>query len=202
MHDASTVVTMYCPDSLQVRVDVRFEDIPNVSLGQPVLINNPALSAPLTGSVLFVGSEADIQKNTLEVKVAIPAPPPVFKPEMLVEVMFLAPPRAEQTGQSAQTTRLFLPQQLVHKDNGEAFVWLADQSQQVARRTMVQLGAVAPGGLVEITSGLSISSRVIHDGSDQLRDGQRIRVQGEHPTMDATLGTAALSQDTSTKGND
>ena len=31
-HDGSSVITMYQPDSLQIRVDVRFEDIPKVSL--------------------------------------------------------------------------------------------------------------------------------------------------------------------------
>jgi multidrug resistance efflux pump len=62
--DGSTVVTMYQPNMMQVRVDARFEDIPKVSLGQPVQINNPALDAPVQGKVLFVSSEANIQKNT------------------------------------------------------------------------------------------------------------------------------------------
>ena len=47
------------------------------------------------GTVLFISSEADIQKNTLQVKVAIPDPPDVFKPEMLVDVTFLAPERSD-----------------------------------------------------------------------------------------------------------
>ena len=34
--DGSTVVTLYRPECCRVRVDVRFEDIPKVSLGQPV----------------------------------------------------------------------------------------------------------------------------------------------------------------------
>ena len=96
-HDGSTVVTMYRPDMLQVRVDVRFEDIPKVSLNQSVEIDNPALPSPLTGKVLFVSSEADIQKNTLQVKVAIPDPPTVFKPEMLVDVTFIAPKQAKRS---------------------------------------------------------------------------------------------------------
>ncbi len=45
-HDGSSIVTMYQPESLQIRVDVRFEDIPKVSLGQSVEIDNPALSSP------------------------------------------------------------------------------------------------------------------------------------------------------------
>ena len=34
MADASTVVTMYDPASLQVRADVRLEDVPHVVVGQ------------------------------------------------------------------------------------------------------------------------------------------------------------------------
>ena len=47
--DSSTVVTMYQPEMLQIRADVRFEDIPKVSLGQPVLVNNPRSASRLRG---------------------------------------------------------------------------------------------------------------------------------------------------------
>ena len=77
--DASTVVTLYRPDMLQVRVDVRFEDIPKVSLGPAGGDQQPGVVCePLAGRVLFVSSEADIQKNTLQVKVAVDMPQPVF----------------------------------------------------------------------------------------------------------------------------
>ena len=39
-HDGSTVVTLYRPKMLQVRVDVRFEDIPKVGLNQLVEIKS------------------------------------------------------------------------------------------------------------------------------------------------------------------
>jgi RND family efflux transporter MFP subunit len=182
-HDGSTVVTMYRPDRLQVRVDVRFEDIPNVTLGQPVRIENPALQSPLAGHVLFVSSEADIQKNTLQVKVAIPSPPPVFKPEMLVDVTFLAPKQPDQASEPSQVVRLYVPRQLIGQDDGGAFVWVADQSASVARKTRVETGAAGSGGLVEITSGLAPSSRIIVSGSDGLEDGDRIAVTGEDPSL-------------------
>lgn len=183
-HDGSTVVTMYRPDRLQVRVGVRFDDIPNITLGQPVRIENSALASPLTGNVLFVSSEADIQKNTLQVKVAIPSPPPVLKPEMLVDVTFLAPKQADQESEPSQEMRLYIPQQLIRKDDGGAFVWVADQSEGVARKTSIETGAYGSGGLVEITSGLDVSSRIIASGSDGLEDGNRITVTGE----DASFG--------------
>lgn len=179
--------SLYRPNMLQVRVDVRFEDIPKVSLDQPVEINNPALPAPMTGKILFISSEADIQKNTLQVKVEIADPPPVFKPEMLVDVTFLAPQQFERASEPSQELKLYVLQQLIHQDDGGTFVWLADQSEGIARKTMVQTGTVGSNGLVEITSGLTISSRIISGGSDGLRDGGRIKVTSE----DSSLGTTS-----------
>ncbi len=181
-HDANSVVTLYRPDNLQVRVDVRFEDLPKVSPDQSVQINNSALPAPLTGRVLFISSKADIQKNTLEVKVGIDSPPAVFKPEMLVDVTFLAPERSksqESKGQRQERHRLYILKQLLHEEAGESFVWLADQSAGVARRTKVQTGAAGANNMIEITAGLTISSRIIAGGHEGLNDGQRIRVTGE-----------------------
>jgi RND family efflux transporter MFP subunit len=178
-YDESTIVTMYRPDMLQVRVDVSFEDIPKVQLGQPVQIENPALKSPLTGSVLFLSSEADIQKNTLQVKVAIDSPPRVLKPEMLVDVTFLAPPEEQDNTEVVEQTRIYVPQQFVQQDDAGTFVWVADQSARVARRVPVETGVVGNDGITEIVGGLTIASRVIASGHEGLQDGDRIRIVGE-----------------------
>ncbi len=187
--DGSTVVTLYRPEMLQIRADVRFEDIPKVSLGQPVLVNNPALAEPIAGKVLFVSSEANIQKNTLEVKVALDAPAAVLKPEMLVDVTYLAPKPAEAVAETTEQVRLYLPQQLVLHDDGGSYVWVADQSAGVARKTAVTIGSAVGGGLVEVTRGLDVASRVIARGHDGLDDGDRIQVVSE----DAELVAGGLT---------
>jgi HlyD family secretion protein len=184
--DGSTVVTLYRPEMLQLRVDVRFEDIPKVTLGQPVQINNPALAEPLTGKVLFVSSEANIQKNTLEVKVAMDDAPQVFKPEMLIDATFLAPKPAEPTAEMSEEMRFYVPQQLIVRDGGGAFVWIADHSDRVARKTAVTTGQPAAGGLVEITDGLTPASRLIARGQENLTDGKRIRIVEEAANVVAT----------------
>src|SRR3990172_12665530 len=176
---------------LKVRVDVRFEDIPKVSLGQPVEINNPALGSPLAGQVLFVSSEANIQKNTLQVKVAIDAPPVVFKPEMLVDVTFLAPKPPESVAEVSEELHLYVPQQVVQRDESGACVWLADQSTGLARKAAVTTGTVGNGGLIEVTGGLSIASRIIARGHDGLADGDRIRVVSEEVDFAANNAPAA-----------
>lgn len=178
-YDSSTVVTLYQPDRLQVRVDVRFEDIPKVKLGQPVTIHNPALSAPLSGKVLFLSSEADIQKNTLETKVAIDAPPPVFKPQMLVDVTFLSPEEPKDADEETEELKIFVPKQLVQQGEGGAYVWLADRFRQVARQQRVEIAATRPDGMVEVARGLDLASQLIAEDHETLRDGDRIRVVGE-----------------------
>jgi len=112
-HDCSTVVTMYQSDRLQARVDVRFDDLPQVQPGQGALIEIPAIPEPLQGEVLFASSLADIQKNTLQVKVAIHKPPALLKPEMLVDVTFLAPELPEEVAAAEVQQHLYVPKNLV-----------------------------------------------------------------------------------------
>jgi RND family efflux transporter MFP subunit len=178
-YDGSTVVTMYDPKRLQVRVDVRFEDLPSVKLGQPVEIENPALPRPITGKVLYISSEADIQKNTLEVKIEIPDPPAVFKPEMLVDATFLAPREPETSEEPSREWKLYVPAEFIRQDEAGSFVWVADRSEGIARRVSVETGKTGNEGLVEVTSGLTVASRMIADGIEGLEDGDRIHVTDE-----------------------
>jgi len=178
--DGSTVVTMYRPEWLQIRVDVRFEDIPKVLLNQPVQIDNPALSEPVTGSVLFISSEADIQKNTLQVKVKIDEPSPLLKPEMLVDVTFLAPQLESSTEEQDRESRIFIPRKLVQQNaDGQSCVWVADQSRQVARQQTIETSSQSNDPLVEVTAGLNVSSRLISSPTTELQPGSRIIITGE-----------------------
>jgi RND family efflux transporter MFP subunit len=177
--DASTVVSLYDPTRLQVRADVRLEDVPRVVPGQAVKIETPAApDGPLDGEVLFATSQADIQKNTLQVKVAVNAPPTTLRPDMLVQATFLAPASPKTAESLSETLRLLLPRHLVESGDGGARVWVADQAAGVARLRAVKLGPAA-GEWVEVADGLNAADRIIAGGREGLRDGQRITVTGE-----------------------
>jgi HlyD family secretion protein len=181
--DASTVITMYDPASLQVRADVRLEDVPGVSVGQQVRIETPAHPQPLQGQVLVATALTDIQKNTLQIKLAIDEPPAVLKPDMLVQVTFLAPPRPSGgTGLSA-SLRVLAPRQVIEGTGSEATVWVADQAQATARRRRITVGATTSDDLVEITTGLNVGDRVIVSGRESLTDGARIRIVRDDPDV-------------------
>jgi HlyD family secretion protein len=182
-HGANAVASLYDPQSLQVRVDVRLEDVPLVQEGQPVTIETASSSQPLRGEVLLATSQANIQKNTLEVKVAVHDPPPTVRPEMLAKATFLAPEQPERSSEeSAPPERLLIPRQLVSGEGENAFVWLASAEGR-ARRQAVTLGGEAAGDLVEVVRGLAPTDKLIVGGRESLDDGDRIRVTGEDPSL-------------------
>ena len=192
MQDASTVVTMYDPHRLQVRADVRLEDLPRVLVGQSVRIETAAVGEPMIGKVITTTSLADIQKNTLQVKVAIDAPPAVIKPDMLVQVTFLAPPSPKPLDGSEAPLRLMIPRGLIDTSSGSSTVWIADQSEGVARRRTITTGAAQSNELIEVMSGLSIGDRLIASGREGLTERQRVRIRGE----DGSQGENSHASDT------
>lgn len=188
---SSAVATLYDPKSLQIRVDVRLEDVPQVQIGQPVAIETAALAAPIAGEVLWVTTRADIQKNTLQVKVAIKDPPPVITPEMLGQVTFLAPPQPVESGTAeADPLRLLAPRALVVQGEVGSAVWVADIEHGIARRRTVELGRAGTDQLVEIATGLDPTSKLIVGGRETLDEGARIRIAGDDRSLSAGPGVA------------
>jgi len=179
---SSAVVSLYDPNRLQVRVDVRLEDVPQVQIGQPAIIETAALSEPITGEVISVTTLADIQKNTLQVKVAVNNPPAVIKPEMLGKVTFLAPPSPVMAAdqEAGQPLRLFVPKSLVSTSEGGTTVWVADLTASLARRKSVEVGrGTTDNGLVEILNGLQPTDKLVVAGRESVSEGSRVRVAGE-----------------------
>jgi multidrug efflux pump subunit AcrA (membrane-fusion protein) len=178
LHEASTVISLYDPARLQVRADVRLEDVPRIQIGQAVRVEGASLGGALDGEVLLATSQADIQKNTLQVKVGIKSPPPFLKPDMLVQVTFLSPPTDPEPGAESARLRLVVPRAFVESADGGSAVWLADQTAGRARRRLVSLGAPV-GDFIEVLDGLTPADRLIASGREGVREGERITVKAE-----------------------
>lgn len=182
---SSSVVSLYDPAMLQIRVDVRLEDVPQVLIGQPALIETAVLANPIQGEVISVTTLADIQKNTLQVKVAVIDPPEVIKPEMLGKVTFLAPPSPVAQGEGDESPlRLFVPQSLVASGEQGTTVWLANLTTGIAQQRSIEIASGSTdSGLVEVTSGLQPTDKLIVAGRESVADGTRVRVTGEDRTL-------------------
>jgi HlyD family secretion protein len=198
MPEASTVITMYDPSRLQIRADVRLDDVPRVFPGQKVRIETPAVKGALAGEVIATTSFTDIQKNTLQVKVGIDDPPPVLKPDMLVQCTFLSPASEKPHGDAGQEMfALLVASDQVEMRGDTPSVWVADRQQGIARLRSVVLGGTSADGLREVKSGLAIGDRLIVGGKESLQDGQRIRITREVATS-APSTTAGTGEPTTT----
>lgn len=184
MPRSAQVVRLYDPGKLQVRVDVPLSDAAHVGVDQHAEVVVQVLpDRVFHGRVTRVVHEADLQKNTLQVKVAVESPTPEIKPEMLARVRFLAPPQSSTA--PAGRYRLMAPAANVGKPvEGPAFVWLA--AGEVVERRVVTLGTARRGEWIEVTDGLRPGDRIIVSPAEGLRSGERIRIIGE-----STLGEDA-----------
>lgn len=182
MATSAQVVQLYNPEKLQVRVDVPLAEAANVSIGQDAEITvNVLPDRTFRGRVTRVVHEADIQKNTLQVKVAIESPVPELKPEMLARVRFL--PQVKDDGRQEQE-RVFAPETIVRPDAaGHAQAWIVDQASGTAELRHVMVGAARIGGWREVVSGLHPGDRLIAGETGRLQAGQKVRIAGEAPTL-------------------
>ena len=183
--DSASVLHLYDPKKLQVRVDIPLADAAKVGVDQPAQVVVGVLpNQTFSGRVTRIVNEADIQKNTLQVKVAIENPSPQLKPEMLARVRFVGATTPAAGSSASATTRpsaaqaIFAPANLIHRRGPEASTYVVDRGRNAAVHKSVQLGDARIDGWVQVISGLNVGDALIVE-QDGLRDGQRIRIAGE-----------------------
>ncbi len=168
------VLRLYDPERLQVRVDIPLVEAAKVGVGQPAEVIVDVLPERVfQGRLSRVVHEADVQKNTLQVKVAIEDPSPELKPEMLARARFLAI-NEPSDDEADSATRLFVPESALVKSEGQTQVFVINQADSTARLQTVELGSGKLEGNIEITNGLRPGDRVIVDPPMDLNDGDRI----------------------------
>jgi RND family efflux transporter MFP subunit len=176
---SAQAVRLFDPKRLQVRVDVPLADAAKVGVGQEAQIVVGVLpDRTYKGKVTRIVNEADIQKNTLQVKVAIADPSAELKPEMLARVRFLASsPTTSSTG-TTTAQGIFIPDALIDRGGGMTMVWVVDPRNSVAEFRMIELGQARQDGWIAVAGGLQAGDRLISDPKG-LKEGQKIRVVGE-----------------------
>lgn len=121
------IAHIYDPSKLQVRVDVPLADASQVYRGQRCEIVVEVLpDRVFAGEVLIVTHEADLQKNTLQVKVRVIDPDPVLRPEMLTRVKFL-PERATPQTQASAGREVRVPAGVLDTSDNNPRVWVVTE---------------------------------------------------------------------------
>jgi len=187
---SSHIVHLYDPRRLQVRVDVPLADAPHLRIGQPCEVVVDVLpDRVFAGEVSRITHEADLQKNTLQVKVRVLDPANILKPEMLTRVKFIgddavAGPSIESAG---------TPSELPANPNGHVVstdrVRIPDSCLDGPRVWVVRgrrglSGRVAPipvqaidrdAGFMTVEGALSVGDLVVEQPAG-LSPGQRVKV--------------------------
>ncbi|HPF39187.1 MAG TPA: efflux RND transporter periplasmic adaptor subunit [Phycisphaerae bacterium] len=177
---SAQAIQLYDPEKLQVRVDVPLADAAKVAVGHPAeVIVNVLPDQVFKGRITRVVHQADVQKNTLQMKVAIEDPTRDLKPEMLARVRFTGDAAGSDATRRTGGRVLYVPRGAVSDRSGDAFVWIADTVAGASRRVSVRAGRETQDGYVEVSGHLRIGDRVIVDAPDDLSEGEAIRVISE-----------------------
>ena len=178
-HSAHTI-HLYNPKQLQVRVDVPLADAAKVGLGQRAdIIVDVLPDVVFEGSVTRLVHQADIAKNTVQFKVAVTAPSPLLKPDMLARVKFYSgesgPSISHTSSDAGSGSPVAVRASAVVEQGDQPYVWwVSPISQRIEKRT-IAVGDPRGDGSVTITSGLNPGDLVVDEPASDLQENQRVR---------------------------
>jgi RND family efflux transporter MFP subunit len=169
----SGIATIVDMSSLEIEVDVNESYINRVRPEMPVeavLDAYPDWRIP--AHVIATIPAADRQKATVRVRIGFEQLEPRILPDMGVKVSFLNERPASDA--AAARARLIVPTSAVRSADGRSFVFVM-RDDRVERRA-VSVG-VATGDQTEVMSGVSAGERVVVEGPQTLKDGDKVKVQ-------------------------
>ncbi len=179
--NSATVVSLYDPAHLQVRVDVPLAEAGRLRVGMPARISTAMIPArSFTGEVTRIVGEADLQRNTLQTKVAIADPDPRMRPEVLCRVEFWGSDRADDATSPRATSSqrsLWVPVTALNDPAADSNqVWVVDPVTFLANTVDIQVGREERDGLRHVRQGLRANQWVVINGWRSLQPGDRVRL--------------------------
>jgi HlyD family secretion protein len=167
------VVTLADLNDLQVELDVAQNDFSKVRMGSKAVVTTDAYpDCKYDGQLVEISPVANRQKATVQVKVQILRPDDRLRPDMNASVAFVDPAASHQAGPA--NGLVTIPASAV-KDQS---VFLVSEGKAIRRR--VHISGTTPQG-VRISQGLAGGEDLVLNPPSTLSDGERVRVEGDHP---------------------
>ncbi|HEX5050719.1 MAG TPA: HlyD family efflux transporter periplasmic adaptor subunit [Planctomycetota bacterium] len=162
--DAEGILMLYDPGHLRARIDVPLGSLLGIHAGQDVQLRSEVTGAQIVhGVVQRLQHESDLLKNTLQVKIELQDPPPLWRPETLCRARFLGGDSA-----AAAPANVFLVPKAALR-SGMVFVF--DPTRGTARAVAAALVEEQADGVV-VRGELSVTQHVI---LDPVADGERVQ---------------------------
>lgn len=191
------ILLLYNPRKLQARVDVPLADAAHLRVGQRTEITVEVLpDRVFTGTLTRITHQADIQRNTLQVKVALHDPSPILRPEMLARVRFLPhnsnDPSATSTHQQHSTppTARTSPANNTSKPTASA----AQNTARVPASAVQRAGQTSRGNSINNNTAqlLAVRDRRGDRGTLHAINATIIKDHGDSLTLAANFATGDL----------
>ena len=176
--DAASAAILFEEGKLQARIDVPLSEAAQVNLGQVVEISSSILpDQTFNGKITRILGEADLQRNTLQVKVQILNPHPRLRPEMLCRAKFFGTSTTKQEEHS--NLGIFVRKEAFDDktaSTSETFLWVISQDGKSCEKRNVSFGEVFEEKFIEVTKGLLPGEQVILNPPLNLRIGDSVKV--------------------------
>ena len=149
----------------QLVVQIDEKNLQLLDLGQRAQASADAYPGErFAAELVYINPGVDVQRGSVEVKLAVPAPPSYLKQDMTVSVDIEV---------ASRTNAVLVPGDAVH-DPDAAQPWVLKVDGGRARRQDVRIG-LRSGGWSEVLDGLRPGDWVVPSAAPGLRDGSRLR---------------------------
>mgnify|MGYP002779592970 CR=1 FL=1 len=153
---------------MKVEAKVADSYINNIKKGDPVTVRFPDIGEEVKAKVTFTGQVVNPMSRTFDIEVALPNKGNKLKPNLLAIVSI---------NDKTKPNTLVIDENLIQRtEQGDiVFVTTQENGKTVARSKKVTRG-LSYNGKVEITEGLAAGDLLVTAGSQDLVDGQPVKV--------------------------
>ncbi|WBL22588.1 efflux RND transporter periplasmic adaptor subunit [Zunongwangia sp. HRR-M8] len=157
-------------NNMYVEAAVPENYLSKIQKGTSVKVMISSVNQNYEGKVTEVGNNINPNNRTFRVKIAIPNPDRLIKPNQIATILL-----NDYTAEDAIT----IPENTVQKNSlGESVVYTLESktdSTGVAKKNIIKTGYVY-NNMIEVTEGLEAGATLIVEGSKSLRDGQEVKI--------------------------
>ena len=177
--DAAAAAILYEGGKLQARIDVPLSEAAKINLGQMVEITSSILPEKVfRGKISRILGEADLQRNTLQVKVSLIDTHPRLRPEMLCRAKFFG--MSSHNKEDSSQFKIFINKNLFkigsEDSNSEKELWVISNNGKTCEKRRVSIGGTIRGQYISVTQGLMAGEAIILNPPEALENGDRVEI--------------------------
>lgn len=176
---AGLIAVMYDPASISLKMDVPLDQAGKLKIGQQARIRCEVFPERiLTGEVIRIAGEADIQRNTLQARVKIENPDDALRPGMACRAEIFTSgmipagdhsPASQAEVQNSQA--VLIPASAIIEDESSAYVWVVSLNNKLERRPIKKDTSRNKDNMVAVTTGILPGEPVIARPDKSLKEG-------------------------------